>query len=82
MYPDFKSTLQAQGVRACLPQLNDGDIEGGVKIYHSFYNYEKLAEQYQVVAFALGDVIIPPIKTLTRTQISELKKFSPVHVRY
>ena len=80
VYDDFKSMLQVEGVRSCLPHLDDGDIDGGVKLYHSLRNgrctYEELAKKHKVVAFRLRDVIVPPIEalTLTRRQESALAK--------
>ena len=54
--------------------LAASDIEGAVNVYHSFRDYEKLAKKFQVVAFALGDVSVPPINILTRTQVLTLTK--------
>ena len=79
VYNDFTSMLQAQGVRACLPHLQDSDIDIGVRTYHSFRGrsgstYEALAKKHKVVAFKLGDVVVPPINALTRPQASALTK--------
>ena len=57
-YNNFKSMLQVQGVRSCLPHLNDGDIEGAVNVYHSFRDYEKLAKKFQNIFLTLKSLII------------------------
>ena len=86
VYNDFTSMLQAQGVRACLPHLQDSDIDIGVRTYHSFRGrsgstYEALAKKHKVVAFKLGDVVVPPINALTRPQASALTVRGPAPPR-
>ena len=73
-YKDFKSMLQVEGVQSCLPQLKDGDYEGGVRIYHSFRGYKALAEVYGVLAFRLADVTVTPVDALNRRQQKALTK--------
>ena len=73
-YKDFESMLQAEGVQSCLPHLEDGEYERGVRVYHAFRDYETLAKKYGVVAFRLGDVTVSPVSPLNRRQQIALMK--------
>ena len=73
VYKDFKSMLQAEGVRSCLPHLKDGDYERGVRIYHSFRNYEASAKRYGVVAFRITNAIVSTFVAFNRRQQNVLK---------
>ena len=35
-YDNFRLLLQGEGVKSCLPDLQDGDVEAGVQLYHNF----------------------------------------------
>ena len=52
----FRAMLEVVGVRACLPDLSDGDIDKGVRQYHSFGNFKKEAASVGAVAFGLAPV--------------------------
>ena len=49
-YDSFQQMLEAVGVRVCLPQLRDHQLELGVAIYHGFVNYKLRAKKHGVAA--------------------------------
>ena len=50
-YPSFLQMLQTEGFRRCIPDAES--VQEALDVYHSFANYEALAQQHGVVAFAL-----------------------------
>lgn len=50
-YPSFEQMLKVQGCSNVLPGVRS--IEDGIKLYHSFPDYEVLAQLYGVVAIVL-----------------------------
>ena len=75
-YDNFKLLLQTEGVRSCLPNLKDGDVDAGVHLYHSFKangeSYIELEQKYKVIALRLGDVCTIPYRPVTRTNLTDL----------
>ena len=55
-FKGFRDMLKTVGVRSCLPNLKDGDIDKGVCTYHSFGNFKKEVESVGARAFELGPV--------------------------
>lgn len=51
VYPSFREMLQAEGVSLCLPNVKT--LEEGIRVYHSFPNYERDSKIFQVVAFRI-----------------------------
>ena len=60
-YSDFESMLQHEGVRACLPHLEDEDFTAALRVYHSFPDYKTKAKHYGVVAFKLAPLNRTPV---------------------
>jgi len=75
-YAGFKNMLRVFGVKACLPNFKEGDIDGATKLYHSFPNYEELAETHGVIAFRLGTIQVPLYQPWNRTAIKNLANLS------
>lgn len=77
-YDNFRRLLQGEGVRSCLPQLCDDDVDAGVQLYHNFKangeSYAELQMKYKVLALRLGDVDTTPHGPVTRTNITNLGK--------
>lgn len=75
-YENFRLLLQGEGVRSCLPDLQDGDVDSGVQLYHNFKangkSYAELETKYKVLALRLGDVHTSPHRRSTRTDISHV----------
>ena len=78
-YDNFAHLLRTEGVRSCLPGLQDGDVKAGVELYHKFKargeSYADLAIKHKVLALRLGDVDrTPPHRPAPRTDITDLGK--------
>ena len=75
-YDNFELLLKTEGVRSCLPNLKDGDVDAGVQLYHSFKangeSYVELEPKYKVIALRLGDVCTIPHRPVTRTNLTDL----------
>jgi len=75
-YDNFELLLKTEGVRSCLPNLKDGDVDAGVQLYHSFKangeSYVELEPKYKVIALRLGDVCTIPHRPVTRTNMTDL----------
>ena len=75
-YDTFELLLKTEGVRSCLPNLKDGDVDAGVQLYHSFKangeSYVELEPKYKVIALRLGDVCTIPHRPVTRTNMTDL----------
>lgn len=54
-YPDVRSMLEAEGVKDVLS--SGGDIEDGIKNYHSFSGYPESIKQNGIYAIGLGGVL-------------------------
>ena len=65
------SRTQVHGMRDCMYVC----VRAGVRYYHKFKNYARHAVTYKVIAFRLGDVVVPPIRPLCRTDVIALNKF-------
>ena len=78
IYSCFRDLLLGEGVKSCLPDLEDGDVDAGVKIYHRLRckgeSYEVLARRFKVVAWRLDDVQFRPYRPFTRTEKTALAK--------
>jgi len=68
--------LKTEGVRSCLPHLQDCDVKVAVREYHSIKkgNYALLEKNYGVLALRLGNFRPSPFRPLSRTEISSLAK--------
>ncbi len=53
-FEDFRSMLTSLGVKRALPAARS--VAEGVRVYHKFHGYERLAQQHGVVAFMIGPV--------------------------
>ena len=78
-YDNFGHLLRTEGVRSCLPGLQDGDVKAGVELYHKFKargeSYADLSIKHKVLALRLGDVDRTPAhRPATRTDITDLGK--------
>ena len=75
-YDNFRLLLKKEGVRSCLPNLKDGDVDAGVHLYHSFNangeSYVELEPKYKVIALRLGDVCTIPHRPVTRNNMTDL----------
>ena len=75
-YDNFELLLKTEGVRSCLPNLKDGDVDAGVQLYHSFKangeSYVELETKHRVVALRLGDVCTVPHRPVARTNMTDL----------
>ena len=77
-YDNFGHLLRTEGVRSCLPGLQDGDVKAGIDLYHKFKargeSYADLAIKHKVLALRLGDVERTPHQPVTRTNVTDLGK--------
>ena len=77
-YDNFELLLKTEGVRSCLPNLKDGDVDAGVQLYHSFKangeSYTELEPKYKVIALRLGDVCTIPHRPVTRTSKTDMRQ--------
>ena len=77
-YKTFRLLLETEGVRSCLPDLRDDDVDTGVQIYESFKSngesYAELQKTYRVLALRLADVGTPPYRPFSRTESTALGK--------
>lgn len=77
-YENFRLLLQGEGVKSCLPDLQDGDIDSGVQLYHNFKangeSYAKLEMKYKVLALRLGDVNTSPRRRSVQTNNDHVTK--------
>ena len=75
-YDTFRLLLKKEGVRSCLPNLKDSDVDAGVQLYHSFKangeSYVELEPKHKVIALRLGDVCTIPHRPVTRTNMTDL----------
>ena len=75
-YDNFRLLLENEGVRSCLPNLKDGNVDAGVQLYHSFKangeSYVELEPKHKVIALRLGDACTIPRRTFTRTNMTDL----------
>ena len=75
-YDNFRLLLKEEGVRSCLPNLKDGDVDTGVQLYHSFKangkSYVELEHKHKVIALRLGEVFTIPHRPVTRTNMTDL----------
>ena len=78
IYNGFRNLLKGEGVKSCLPDLQDGDVDAGVEVYHKLKangeSYEVLARTFKVVALRLGEVTATPYRPLSRTEGCALGK--------
>jgi len=78
VYDNFGHLLRTEGVRSCLPGLQDGDVKAGIELYHKFKargeSYADLAIKHKVLALRLGDVDRTPHQPVTRTNVTDLAK--------
>lgn len=51
LYGSFREMLEKEGLEHCLPGVRS--LDEGVKVYHSFPDYEEESRKYQVVAFKI-----------------------------
>ena len=78
-YDNFGDLLRTEGVRSCLPGLQEGDVKAGVELYHKFKargeSYGNLSIKHKVMALRLGNVErTPPHQPVTRTDVTDLGK--------
>ena len=74
MYTDFRTALQSEGVRSCLPHLQDSDLPAAIEEYYRIRDYDAYEKRYGVLALRLGDFRPSPFRPLSRTEISSLQK--------
>lgn len=74
MYTDFRTALQSEGVRSCLPHLQDSDLAAAIEEYYRIKDYAVFEKRYGVLALRLGDFRPSPFRPLSRTEISSLGK--------
>ena len=74
MYVDFKTALQSEGVRSCLPHLQDSDLPAAIEEYYRIKDYAVFEKRYGVLALRLGDFRPSPFRPLSRSEISSLRK--------
>ena len=72
----FRQLLKSTGVTACLPHLDEHELDEAVQELHSLRSgTAALAKRYGVVAFHLGEVHTVPMKEqLTRSELDRLGK--------
>ena len=77
-YDTFRLLLKKEGVRSCLPNLKDSDVDAGVQLYHSFKangeSYAELEPKHKVIALRLGDVCTIPHRPVTRTNKTDMRQ--------
>ena len=66
--------MQCEGVRSCLPHLQDSDLPAAIEEYYGIKDYGDFEKRFGVVALRLGDFRPSPFRPLSRTEISSLGK--------